>query len=96
MVKPDGLDTSALQARFPFKAVETFDPGYFKSIQGYNRLLLSTGFYERFLASAYLLICQLDVFVFRDDLAELGRAGLRLRGRAVGLRQRRQRAASTG
>jgi len=69
MVKPDGLDTSALQARFPFAAVETFDPGYFRSIQGYNRLLLSTAFYERFLSSAYLLVCQLDVFVFRDDLA---------------------------
>jgi hypothetical protein len=69
MVKPAGLDTSEIQARFPFKAVETFDPEYFRSIQGYNRLLLSTGFYERFLGSEYLLVCQLDVFVFRDELA---------------------------
>jgi Protein of unknown function (DUF5672) len=69
MVKPAGLDTAAIEARFPFKAVETFAPGYFTSIQGYNRLLLSTGFYERFLGSAYLLVCQLDVFVFRDELA---------------------------
>lgn len=69
MVKPEGLDTSDLDRRYPFAGVETFDPAYFTSIQGYNRLLLSTGFYERFLASEYLLICQLDVFVFRDDLA---------------------------
>jgi hypothetical protein len=69
MVKPQGLDTAAIEARFPFKAVETFAPEFFASIQGYNRLLLSTGFYQRFLGSAYLLICQLDVFVFRDDLA---------------------------
>ncbi len=69
MVKPAGLDTGELETRFPFKAVETFDPGFFESIQGYNRLLLSTGFYERFMGSAYLLICQLDVFVFRDELA---------------------------
>jgi hypothetical protein len=69
MVKPEGLDTRELQARFPFKAVETFDPAYFASIQGYNRLLLSTGFYQRFIGSTYLLICQLDVFVFRDELA---------------------------
>jgi hypothetical protein len=75
MVKPAGLDTSALEARFPFKAVETFDPGYFGSIQGYNRLLLSTEFYERFLGSAFMLICQLDVFVFRDDLARWVAAG---------------------
>jgi hypothetical protein len=69
MMKPAGLDTAAIEARFPFKAVETFAPEFFASIQGYNRLLLSTGFYQRFLGSAYLLICQLDVFVFRDDLA---------------------------
>lgn len=69
MVKPEGLDTSTLEARYPFSAVETFAPDYFRSVQGYNRLLLSTGFYERFLASEYLLICQLDVFVFRDELA---------------------------
>ncbi len=69
MIKPEGLDTTALEARFPFRAVETFAPEYFRSVQGYNRLLLSTAFYERFLGSAFLLICQLDVFVFRDDLA---------------------------
>ncbi len=75
MVKPAGLDTAAIEARFPFKAVETFDPDYFTSVQGYNRLLLSTGFYQRFLGSAYLLVCQLDVFVFRDDLARWVEAG---------------------
>lgn len=75
LVKPAGLDTAALERRFPFKAVETFDPEYFRSIQGYNRLLLSTGFYERFLSSEYLLVCQLDVFVFRDDLARWVDAG---------------------
>lgn len=75
MVKPAGLDTSELERRFPFKAVETFDPAYFGSIQAYNRLLLSTEFYERFLGSEYVLICQLDVFVFRDDLARWVDAG---------------------
>ena len=47
MVKPEGLDTTAIEARFPFKAVETFAPEFFASIQGYNRMLLSTGFYRR-------------------------------------------------
>jgi hypothetical protein len=69
MVKPAGLDTTEIEARFPFRAIETFDPPYFASVQGYNRLLLTAGFYQRFLASTYLLICQLDVFVFRDELA---------------------------
>lgn len=69
MVKPEGLDTSELERRYPFRGVETFDPAFFASVQGYNRLLLSTGFYQRFLGSQFLLVCQLDVFVFRDDLA---------------------------
>jgi len=69
LVKPEGLDTADFERRYPFGAVETFEPHYFRSIQGYNQLLLSTGFYERFLRSEYLLICQLDVFVFRDELA---------------------------
>jgi hypothetical protein len=69
MVKPEGLDTSALERRWPFRAVEAFAPDYFRSIQGYNRLLLSTGFYQRFQRSEYLLICQLDVFVFRDEIS---------------------------
>jgi len=69
MVKPEGLDTSALERRYPFAGAETFAPEHFRSIRGYNRLLLSTGFYQRFQASEYLLICQLDVFVFHDDLA---------------------------
>jgi hypothetical protein len=69
MVKPEGLDTAALERRWPFARVETFAPEHLASIEGYNRLLLSPAFYERFLGSEYLLICQLDVFVFRDDLA---------------------------
>jgi hypothetical protein len=69
MVKPEGLDTSALEARFPFAGAEAFAPEFFRSVAGYNRLLLSAPFYDRFRASEYLLVCQLDVFVFRDDLA---------------------------
>lgn len=69
MVKPEGLDTSEVERRYRFGGVETFDRAYFGSIQDYNRLLLSTGFYQRFLGSRFVLICQPDVFVFRDDLA---------------------------
>ncbi|HEU4382308.1 MAG TPA: DUF5672 family protein [Anaeromyxobacteraceae bacterium] len=69
MVKPDGLDTSEVERRYRFGGVETFEPAYFASVQGYNRLLLSTGFYQRFLGSRFVLICQPDVFVFRDDLS---------------------------
>ncbi len=69
MVKPEGLDTSEIERRYRFGGVERFDPAYFGSIRDYNRLLLSTAFYQRFLRSQFILVCQPDVFVFRDDLA---------------------------
>ena len=49
-------------------AVEYFDEKYFESIDGYNRLLLSEIFYLRFKKYEYLLIYQLDAYVFSDDL----------------------------
>lgn len=42
---------------------------YFKSISGYNNLLLSRMFYSHFNKYEYLLIYQLDAWVFRDDLS---------------------------
>ncbi|MDR0798814.1 MAG: hypothetical protein LBN18_03530 [Dysgonamonadaceae bacterium] len=48
--------------------VEYFDPVFFKSAKGYSRLLLTQSFYERFAAYDYLLIYQLDAYVFYDAL----------------------------
>lgn len=45
-----------------------FDPGYFCNISGYNRLLKSKRFYHTFRGYEYILIHQLDCFVFRDEL----------------------------
>ena len=39
-----------------------FDDNYFASINGYNRLLLSKMFYQRFIKYRYILVCQLDAF----------------------------------
>ncbi|MBW7908952.1 MAG: hypothetical protein H3C50_08570 [Kiritimatiellae bacterium] len=47
---------------------EEFPAPFFADIDGYSRLLLSREFYERFRAWDYLLIYQLDAFVFRDEL----------------------------
>ncbi len=48
----------------------SFEPLYFKNIEGYNRLLLSQNFYEKFRNFEYILIYQLDAYVFKDELAE--------------------------
>lgn len=48
--------------------VELFNENYFKDVTGYNKLMLSIDFYKRFLKYEYMLIYQLDAFVFRDEL----------------------------
>jgi hypothetical protein len=45
-----------------------FDKKYFESITGYNNLLLRKFFYESFSSYDYMLIYQLDAFVFSDEL----------------------------
>lgn len=46
-----------------------FDPKYFKSIYSYNRLLTSPHFYEKWVAYDYILILQLDCFIFGSNLS---------------------------
>jgi hypothetical protein len=48
---------------------EFFSDSYFKSTRTYNQLLMSKIFYERFFLYDYILICQLDVYVFKDNLS---------------------------
>ncbi|MDX2133700.1 MAG: DUF5672 family protein [Saprospiraceae bacterium] len=48
---------------------EFFDYKYFIDIKSYNKLMLSLEFYERFNNYKYILIYQLDCFVFKDELA---------------------------
>jgi hypothetical protein len=47
-------------------ALQSFEDKYFKSTDSYNKLLLHKDFFNRFLKYEYILICQLDVFVFCD------------------------------
>jgi hypothetical protein len=70
IVTPAGLDVGALLHEFPRLTVETFDADYFRSVSSYNRLMLSTEFYQRFAEARYILIHQLDAYLFRDELAE--------------------------
>ena len=73
IVSPEGLNLAqyleiAEQYSVSF-LIEHFDKNYFNGISAYNRLLLSRCFYERFRSYDYILICQLDVFIFREDLS---------------------------
>lgn len=53
----------------------SFDNHYFESIHGYNALLMSKVFYKEFLDYEFILIYQVDVFVFRNDLLDWCRRG---------------------
>ena len=47
---------------------QRFSNEYFNNIEGYNRLMMTPGFFYRFKHFKYLLIYQLDAYVFRDEL----------------------------
>ena len=53
---------------FPELKIERFPAHFFRSIRDYSNLLLSEGFYERFSAFEWMLVCQLDAWGFRDEL----------------------------
>jgi len=74
LVAPEGLDLEAYvrpehQRARPIHVVR-FDPGFFRNTTTYSRLLLSARFYQAFASYEFVLIHQLDAFVFRDELAD--------------------------
>jgi Protein of unknown function (DUF5672) len=75
LAKPHGLDIRPILAIHPTLLSESFADDYFTSVKDYNRLLLKDEFYARFAAYEFMLICQLDAFVFFDRLQEWCRRG---------------------
>lgn len=70
LIKPEQL---SIETYLPFFEnsnlhMESFPDHFFKDIKGYNQLMLSAAFYERFLDYDFMLIYQLDAFVFKDEL----------------------------
>ncbi len=65
------FNMTAYETMIPQKTsykIERFKDGYFKSIATYNRLCLSLGFYKRFKNYRYILLYQLDAWVFKNEL----------------------------
>lgn len=67
-IAPQQLDTRLYEARYPGIPVDRFDDACFASIPGYNRLLMSEGFYARYSDFEFMLILQTDAILLRDDL----------------------------
>lgn len=69
LVVPESLNTDTIVRETGFN-VEKFPDEYFHGIEAYSRLCTSTELYERFSDYEYVLIYQLDAFVFSDRLKE--------------------------
>ncbi len=73
-IAPEGVTFDYLPSDINY-SVETFMPDYFKGRIGYNILMINPMFYARFGEFDYILIYQLDTFVFSDRLREFCRLG---------------------
>lgn len=74
-IKPEHLDLGALGEEYARCGQVCFPDEWFVSRRSYNRMVLEEAFYRRFEQYAYLLIYQLDAFVFRDELLDWARKG---------------------
>lgn len=68
LVCDSDLNAGIYKKYIPEIKLEYFDKDYFKNVDRYNRLLLTYEFYKRFADFEYILIYQLDAWVFRDEL----------------------------
>ena len=72
---PEDLDCSTYLDIVPHAQVKRFDNKFFSSVSTYSWLLLTPDFYLRFYEYEYMLIYQLDAWVFRDELEEWCKKG---------------------
>lgn len=75
MVKPRSLNLEWVADAYPAIEFVPFDDAFFSGIDAYNKLLTSGSFYKVFSEYEFILIYQLDAFVFRDELADWCKKG---------------------
>src|SRR6266853_2657458 len=68
IIAPDNLDLTEISRDLRVTDIFRFDPEHFRSVQAYDRMMLSKSFYQRFRDYEYILIHQLDAFIFSDSL----------------------------
>jgi len=68
IIHPNNIDIAKIKNDYQIGKAKPFDRKYFSNTNGYNRLLLTIDFYREFLQYKFILIYQLDAFVFHDSL----------------------------
>lgn len=67
---PEGMTPPAVTAGYETMRVSSKWLGAQNGIAGYNRMMMSRAFYTLFADCEYILICQTDAWIFRDELDE--------------------------
>lgn len=75
VIKPEHLKLEEFIEQYGIVYVENFPDECFSSLRAYNKLVLTEEFYRRFRKYAYVLIYQLDAYVFRDELLDWANRG---------------------
>jgi hypothetical protein len=68
VVGPRSLDYSCYKQVVKHAIITTFEDAFFRSFEAYQRLMVSRQFYDTFSHYSYILIYQLDAYVFSDKL----------------------------
>lgn len=87
LLVPCGMDCSAIRREFsglPVREVSDEWLGRKNGIAGYNRMMLSAGFYELFLRLRIYPDLPYRRWIFRDRTLPTGAVGIRLCGRSLG------------
>ncbi len=69
-VKPASLEIPEILEAYPAIEIQNFPDHFFSGTDSYNQLMISVDFYEQFLKYKFILIYQLDAYVFRDELQQ--------------------------
>ena len=63
-IYPESLDITEVCKEYPYFIKYPMESHNFGSLRSYNKLVLSTSFYEAFSKYKYILINQLDTYLF--------------------------------
>lgn len=74
-IYPDDLDMTDVCRDYPLFIRKPMERSNFTSLRAYNKLVLSTSFYDAFSNYKYILINQLDTYLFSDELCYWANAG---------------------
>lgn len=73
-VFPENLDITDVCEEYPLLK-SSMESSHFSSLRSYNKLVLSRSFYDAFYNYKYILINQLDTYIFKDELCKWANSG---------------------